>query len=84
MWAFVSHVTWSEFMRLLLFLLLTSHLLLVNAQESAATSEENEIQEKKPADDANKDKKTDIETPDTFDATEKLSEDIPAPFPVDI
>lgn len=71
-------------MRLLLFLLLTTQLTLVDAQESASTIEEHEIQEKKPADDASTDKKTDIETPDSFDATEKLSEDIPAPFPVDI
>ena len=71
-------------MRLLLFLLLTSNLMLVYAQESSSTVEKNEIQEKKPADDAESDNKVEIETPDTFEATEKLSEDISAPFPVDI
>ena len=71
-------------MRLLLFLLLTSNLMLVYAQESSSTVEKNEIQEKKPADDTGSDNKVEIETPDTFEATEKLSEDISAPFPVDI
>ena len=71
-------------MRLLLFLLLSSILMPVYAQESSSTVEENEIQEKKPADDAGSDNQVEIETPDTFEATEKLSEDISAPFPVDI
>lgn len=71
-------------MRLLVFLLLTTHLALAGAQESAAIIEEEAVPEKDPADDKKTVKKTDTETPDTFDATEKLSEDIPAPFPVDI
>ena len=71
-------------MRLVLFILLTSYLLLVSAQDSTATNEDNKIEEKKAADDAKPEKQIEIETPDTFEATEKLSEDIPAPFPVDI
>ncbi len=84
MWAFVLRGTWSEYMRLLLFLLLTSNLMLVYAQENSSTVEESEIQGKKPADDTGPENQVEIETPDTFESTEKLSEDIPAPFPVDI
>ncbi len=84
MWAFALHVTWSDIMRLLLFLLLISNLLLVTAQEDSPASEEEMMQEQKTEDESGDKKQLEVETPDTFDPTEKLSEDIPAPFPVDI
>ncbi len=71
-------------MRVLLFLLLAAGLILVNAQESPATVAKNEAEENKPVDDNDSESQIEIETPDTFEATEKLSEDVSAPFPVDI
>ena len=72
-------------MRLLFFLFLSSGLLLVQAQENTETTEEEKTEVIKPTDNAEvkKAKKEEI-TPDTFDPTEKLSEDIPVDFPVDI
>ena len=46
------------------------------AQESAQTSEQQAENSEKPA--------NEFETPDTFEATEKISEDVPIAFPVDI
>ena len=71
-------------MRLLLFLILTSGPVLTGAQEDTSTDAEKEVQVIQASDDESHDKEPEIETPDTFEATEKLSEDIPAPFPVDI
>ena len=72
-------------MRLLLFLFLSSGLLLVNAQENTDTTVEVKKDIIEPSDETEtkKTKKEEI-TPDTFDPTEKLSEDIPVDFPVDI
>lgn len=72
-------------MRLLLFLILSTGLLLVNAQENTETTEEEKTEIIKPTDNAKvkKIKKEEL-TPDTFDPTKKLSEDIPVDFPVDI
>ena len=72
-------------MRLLLFLILSSGLLLVQAQENTETTEEEKTEVIEPTDNAEvkKAKKEEI-TPDTFEPTEKLSEDIPVDFPVDI
>ena len=83
--AFVLHATWSDKLRLLLFLFLLSGLLIVNAQENTDTTAEEKKEFIEPEDNAEvkKAKKEEI-TPDTFDPTEKLSEDIPVDFPVDI
>jgi len=72
-------------MRIFLFLLLTSVLLPVCAQEKNSTvTEKEKTQEIKPDANADKKKQTKEETPDTFNPTEKLSEDIAVDFPVDI
>jgi len=71
-------------MRILFFLLLIAAPILVHAQESLPTTEEKKTQEEKTNDDPGTQNKIKEETPDTFDPTEKLSEDIAAPFPVDI
>jgi len=72
-------------MRLLLFLFLSSGLLLVNAQGNTdeTVEEKKEIIEPTDNTEVKKTKKEEI-TPDSFDPTEKLSEDIPVDFPVDI
>jgi len=73
-------------MRLLFFLLLTLSLNLVNAQEGSSVTEETEVGQEKQTENADvkADKPLEVETPDSFNATEKLSEDIAAPFPIDI
>ena len=71
-------------MRLILFLLLLSGQPLLIAQESPSTTSEKEAKPVKETERVAGDKPVEIETPDTFDATEKLSEDVAAPFPVDI
>ena len=79
-------------MRLLLFLLLMSGLLPVYAQEDTSSIEipkeeaqSKVVTEKKESNkDSNSATQDEFETPDSFNASEKLSEDIPAPFPVDI
>lgn len=79
-------------MRLLLFLLLMSSLLPLYAQEDTLNidipiekTQPKVVTEKKESNkDSNSDTQDEFETPDSFDASEKLSEDIPAPFPVDI
>ncbi|MFT5131622.1 MAG: hypothetical protein ACI9SC_000081 [Gammaproteobacteria bacterium] len=71
-------------MRFLLILFLTFSLMTVNAQDASTTTGEDEIQSEKIENEKNEKKPKNVETPDSFDATEKLSEDIPAPFPVDI
>jgi hypothetical protein len=79
-------------MRLLLFLLLMSSLLPLYAQEDTLNidipiekAQPKVVTEKKESNkDSSSDTQDEFETPDSFDASEKLSEDIPAPFPVDI
>jgi len=71
-------------MRILLFLLLTSGLVPASAQEVPPATEEETVQEEKAVDDPDIKKSSEVETPDTFDPTEKLSEDFPVAFPVDI
>ena len=71
-------------MRLLLLLILTSGSMLVYAQENTATTEEEKVAISKPGDNSEKQEQGKVETPDTFNPTEKLSEDIPVDFPVDI
>lgn len=79
-------------MRLLLFLFLMANLALVYAQEDTSSIEvtREEVKSKvvtetkKSLKDSSSDTQDAFETPDSFNASEKLSEDIPAPFPVDI
>lgn len=73
-------------MQLLFFLLLTLCSGLVNAQEDPAVTEQTEVEQENQVEkaDVKADKPLEVETPDSFNATEKLSEDVPAPFPVDI
>ena len=57
----------------------------VYAEEDAVTTQQDNSQEKtKPIDDAAEETTPEVLTPDTFDPTEKLSEDISAAFPIDI
>ncbi len=83
--AFALPVTWSDIMRIVLILLLTSVLLPVYAQEenSSVTEKEN-TEEIKPDTRVDKNEQSKEEPLDTFDPTEKLSEDIAVDFPVDI
>ncbi len=85
MLAFELHDTWSDKMRLLLILILSSGLTIVHAQENTDTTveEKKEIIESSDQTEAKKTRKEEV-TPDTFNPTEKLSEDIPVDFPVDI
>ncbi len=85
MLAFELHDTWSDKMRLLLILILSSGLTIVHAQENTDTTveEKKEIIESSDKTEAKKTRKEEV-TPDTFNPTEKLSEDIPVDFPVDI
>lgn len=54
------------------------------AQEESDSDNADEVTENtKQSTEKNK-KDTEFETPDTFEASERLSEDVPAPFPVDI
>ncbi len=63
---------------------LTFHAGLVPAQDDTAVADKKEKQEqeteKKPVEKTS----PEVETPDSFEATEQLSEDIAADFPVDI
>jgi len=73
---------WSDNMRFLLIFILTLFFVQLGAQENTETEEDKRESVKA----ANKEetKKTEDITPDSFDPTEKLSEDIPVDFPVDI
>lgn len=71
-------------MRLVLLCLLVASLSLVRAEDSVSLPEENAPAETPTAQAEVKKKKPEAETPDSFEATEQLSEDVPAPFPVDI
>ena len=55
-----------------------------NNEEIPAVTESGKLEQKGPGDVSPEKKSAEAETPDTFDPTEKLSEDIPAIFPVDI
>ncbi len=85
-------------MRILLFLFLMAGLMPLKAQEPPPTTEteakvvqeqspvteEKTMREEKAGDKSNVGTGSEVETPDTFDPTEKLSEDFPVAFPVDI
>jgi hypothetical protein len=73
---------WSDIMRFLLVCILSVSFMQINAQESTDTKED----KTESVETAKKEetKKTEDITPDSFDPTEKLSEDIPVDFPVDI
>ena len=73
---------WSDNMRFLLIFILTLFFVQLGAQENTETEEDKRESVKA----ANKEetKKTEDIRPDSFDPTEKLSEDIPVDFPVDI
>ena len=68
-------------MRLIFFLILATGLLFVQAQENTETTEKEGTEVIKPTDNTEvKEAKKEEITPDTFDPTEKLSEDIPGIF----
>lgn len=72
-------------MRKVFFFLTLYMSLIVMAQESEDKTEQPETPASVVSDDTNSDdKEKETETPDTFDPTEKLSEDIAADFPIDI
>ncbi|NKB39265.1 MAG: hypothetical protein GKR93_19210 [Gammaproteobacteria bacterium] len=71
-------------MRTLIFIFLTFSHGLTLAQEESAGDNADEVVNKTEQSAETKEQKTEFETPDSFEASERLSEDVPAPFPVDI
>jgi hypothetical protein len=68
-----------------LFLILTFiSIVQVSAQENTETTKKEEVEISNTDNKSTTEKRKEEETPDTFDPTEKLSEDIPVDFPVDI
>ncbi len=81
--ASVSLVIWNDMMRLLFFIILMSVQLQNFAQENSAIEKE-KAETSSTSDEPETQKQIENDTPDTIDPTEKLSEDIPVDFPVDI
>ena len=71
-------------MRCLLLIFLVLTLTFVQAQEDATSEASDAGQEQAEATEAGPRKPEEFDTPDSFEASEKLSEDVSAPFPVDI
>ncbi len=68
----------------ILFLLFVFAFVNVYAQDNTDDTNENDKQEQQTDDTLNEQESTEQLSPDTFDATEKLSEDLSYDFPVDI
>ncbi len=68
----------------MLFLLIVIAVVNVHAEDDTVATKEIDTQEKKSDDDSTKQKTPEELTPDTFDPTEKIIEDISYDLPVDI
>lgn len=88
MWVSGLRVIWNNMMKKILFtLLFFAACISASAGETGGNSDtdKNEnLQIEKTIDKSSEEKPKEVETPDSFDPTEELSEDIPAIFPVDI
>ena len=71
-------------MRTLIFIFMTFGFGFVFAQEESAADSGDQVEQKTEQNKEASEKPDDFETPDSFEASERLSEDVPAPFPVDI
>lgn len=68
----------------LILLFVTSNAYAQDREADNSTGEQGKQEQQIPDEATDKQKQAEIVTPDTFDPTEKLSEDIAADFPVDI
>ena len=80
----VLPATWNDIMRALLLILLALTLTGLQAQEDTADKASEAEQEQTETEQNKARTPEEFDTPDTFEASEKLSEDVSAPFPVDI
>ncbi len=71
-------------MRILIFIFLTFSCGFAAAQEESDTDDADEITEETEQNKEKNKKEAEFKSPDSFEASERLSEDVPAPFPVDI
>ena len=70
-------------MRILLLIFLALTLTCLEAQEDTAGTA-SDAEKEEAAEQSETRKPEEFDTPDTFEASERLSEDVSAPFPVDI